>query len=249
MADRVVLGLRADTLQETVLHELASVGGAYEEEAVDVDVRVGSSDDGLSVGIASSLLEHVAGGPMWEIHLVACVEPLFWLASSDDEGPRLPTPLTPTVQELLQLAARRADPGTGDVDLRDPAVLGPGAAVGVATSRLRPRLDIGALARFPAIGLAARPDVCDPEVASRVARAHRSALHGLHDDDRLVATVLERRYDTPVADVPALVALLRARFRPTPLTEACATARAGLADLGRRAELVDTAFAVGGAHA
>lgn len=249
MPDRIVLGLRADTLQETLLHELASACGAYEDEALDVDARVGPSDDGLDVGIASSLLEHAAGGPSWDIHLVACVEPLFWLAASDESGPRLPTPLAPTVRQLLELAVRRAPSRPRDVETGEPAVLGPGAAVSVATGRTRPRLDIGALARFPAVGLAARWGASDPERAERVARAHRSALRQLHEDDRLVGTVLERRYATRASDVPALAALLRRRFRPTPLPEAAALARAALVDLGGRAGLVDAAFGAGEAQA
>jgi hypothetical protein len=240
VADRVTLGLRADTLQETLLHEVAAATGAYEEERVLADVTIGPSEDGLDVGLAASLLEHAAGDVTWDVQLVVCVEPLFWLAGPEAARHQVARPLPPAVEHLLELALRRGPPAGPSG--ADGAVLGPAAVTDVAVGRLHPWLDVGMHARFPAVGIAGRAGAYDPGVAARVVRAHRSALAELHRGTALVGRILVGRYGVAPEDAPAVLAIVRQRFRDTSRSDARVLAHRGFADLDRSPRTLAGAF-------
>ena len=235
VADQVVLGLRSRNIQETLVHELAGSTGAYAAQGLAVTVTAAGEPDGLTVGVASALYEVAAGTGAWDVLLVVCTAPLFWV-SSRPVAPALTVPVNPTISFLLRLALPGATP-------EDLAVLGPAALVEIAAGRLHVAVDVGGAADFPAIGLAGRRGVYDPDVALRVVRAHVAALAEMHRDPSCVAGLLTRHHGVAAADLDDVVAILRSRFREVPPAEAVVAAVRG-AD---RAEL-DT-DAVAGAFA
>jgi hypothetical protein len=232
VAEGVVLGLRADTLQETLLHQLARAAGAYDEAGLTVHAVVGRSDDGLDIGLASCLFEVAARTAAWRIEFVGSVAPLFWAAAAEDVPPDLRGRASPTVAQLLRLALLREERDGTEGPTADHVVVGPAGTVAVATGRWEPQVDVGLVARFPAIGLATRPDAHDPHVAARVIAAHRAAIEVLQHDDRLASRVLQQHYGLAAADTTDVLALLRTRFRPVPAGEAATSAGTGLTTLG-----------------
>lgn len=230
----VRLGLRADTLHETLLDALARSTGAYARANLDVVTAPGSLE-AINVGLASCLLEVGEGIRPWRVILVGSMAPLFWDVPATAAGGHLPA-YGSAIDALRALAGAPTSPRNPD-----RVVVGPAAAADVACGRLPDAFDLGGSARFPALGLAVRPG-CDREVAGRMVRAHREALAALHDDSGVVADVL-RAHGVDHSDVNRVTDLLRQRFREVPPEEAADHAVRGAHVLGLAEDAVRQAFA------
>lgn len=242
MHDTIVLGLRAASLQETILHHLAEACGAYIEEGLSVEALVGRSEDGIDVGLASSLFETADGTVTWQLRMVVCLQPLFWVVRACPATEPFVVGVNTTIDRLLRLAfePERADPGGG---LRpDHLVVAAAAIAEIATGRMHPEIDIGAEARFPSIGLAVRPGIHDADAAARLVRAHREALRVLHEQDLVVLGVLRRHHGISAVDGPSVLALLRDRFHEVDLGDAARHAQRACTKLGYAPEAVAGAF-------
>ena len=241
MRDRVVLGLRASNLQERVVHELADVTGAYTAVGLSVDTLVGSTPDGLSAGVASALFDTANGSTSWDVLLVSCIEPLFWVVA--EPSPEAAVAVNRTIGYLLALAGcSGGQDGAATIGVGSH-VLGPAGVVDVASRRISPLLDVGKQAGFPAIGLAGRRDGYEPDVAMRLARAHVAALRHVRSDPGVVREVLHGRLGIAPADLPRVAGLVRRRFRVVPRQEARRRAVDGIDRLGLDVTSVERAFA------
>lgn len=229
----VRLGLRADTLHEVLLDALSRRIGAYDRAGVDV-VAVPRSVETINVGLVSCLLEAAHGARAWRVVLVSSIAPLFWEVPAAGAGPHVPA--HGTAVEALRCLARNG-PATPSLDR---VVVGPTAAADVATGRIDDVLDVGGLARFPALGLAVLPG-CPPEVTHRMVQAHHEALVALKHDDAAVADVLRER-GVSDADAVAVTGLLRRRLRRVPLVAAADHAGRGARLLGLPEQAVRNAF-------
>lgn len=231
---QVRLGLRADTLHETLLDALARSTGAYARANLDVVTAAGSVEF-INVGLASCLLEVGEGIHPWRVVLVASMAPLFWdVPATATRSHRSSS--GSTIDALRVLAGVPTGPGhPGRV------VVGPTAAADVVCGRITDAFDLGAAARFPALGLAVRPE-CDREIALRMASAHREALTALHEDGGAVGDVL-RRQGVADTDVGRVTDLLRQRFREVQARDAADHAACGAHVLGLPEEPVRRAFA------
>lgn len=231
---QVRLGLRADTLHETLLDALARSTGAYARANLDVVTAPGSVEV-INVGLVSCLLEVGEGIHAWRVILVASMAPLFWDVPAPASGHHRSASgsAIEALRALAGVPTKPADP--------DRVVVGPGAAADVVCGRLPDAFDLGDAARFPALGLAVRPG-CDRQVALRMETAHREALAALHDDGGAVADVL-RRHGVDDSDVERVTHLLRQRFQEVRPEDAAAHAVRGAHVLGLPEDPVRRAFA------
>lgn len=227
------------------MHELAVATASYTSFGLDATIASDGAEGAFTVGVASCLFEVAAGTGDWDILLVCCAAPLFWLAADASAPPHLLVRANDTISDLVRLARARACSSSSRSfprGARHEQVVGPAAVAEVAAGRIMVSLDVGVEAAFPAIGVAARRGAYDPHVARRLVRAHRSALAHVDAEQELVAGVLERRLGFTTSDARDAAPLLASRFGVMPLAEARSWAVAGSRLLGLDASAVQTAF-------